>query len=288
MMKGNELVLCLTVCAVVWEVSAVVCAVVKCEISTVTEGCVNCSGIIDAQEFQDIFAVTSCVDLLKEDELLGWRVIAARWEIERNEIQQSDNSPPGRLDTVELMLANALHSGNEYMEKVELDRRLLGVLRWRNLNKVMTLLFLLHSYILSLLPSSEHNDHPVLLTQDRIFTTSAIFCLIYPVEMALRVHSTGGFSRFYNDKLFPHSVWSNVCQSLLTLVGLVFTVLYFTLEAKQSRICQAFMSIALWRIFFVTPSFAQLLYSLFHGLQANQPSPTFTNLHHSKDHSRPQ
>ena len=59
-----------------------------------------------------------------------------RWELELAQIREDEDVSQRQLRTVELLLFSANHSHGEHMEVLEKQRKLFGMLRWRNLNKV--------------------------------------------------------------------------------------------------------------------------------------------------------
>eukprot|EP00656_Telonema_subtile_P009800 TRINITY_DN1462_c0_g1_i5.p1 TRINITY_DN1462_c0_g1~~TRINITY_DN1462_c0_g1_i5.p1 ORF type:complete len:902 (-),score=302.47 TRINITY_DN1462_c0_g1_i5:287-2992(-) len=208
---------------------------------------------VELREFQEVFIVASCVEMIKRDSLLAHRVIAARWELE---LMQATNEE--LKDDLVRFLKKARHNVTETINNIEKKRRVFGKLSWREIDRYLIVCLIAHAYVLSQF-GTEFGDR-------RIYNISCIITNVYVAEIMLRVVMCGGLNSFLNDSLYPHSAWANSAQFLLVMTCLVFEIAYFVLPAEASFVCQGVMALGLYRLLFISKSFVCLLHCFWHGL----------------------
>eukprot|EP00658_Telonema_sp_P-2_P003541 TRINITY_DN11317_c0_g1_i11.p1 TRINITY_DN11317_c0_g1~~TRINITY_DN11317_c0_g1_i11.p1 ORF type:complete len:1284 (-),score=233.84 TRINITY_DN11317_c0_g1_i11:85-3936(-) len=212
------------------------------------------SGVVDFQEFQEVFGVVDSVRELQTNKMLGLRVIAARWEIDLE-----DATSPETIDNTERIFKKSIQDVWEQRGRIEDRRRVLGNIGWREIDSVLILVQLCHAYTLSLYPQT--------LSATKVYSVSCGFTAMYTLEMVLRIRSCGGLGAYLNDSLRICSSWANRAQLVLVGTSALAEGLYLTLSAEYNYIYQAVMALVLYRTLLLTESFAQPLHSLWCGLK---------------------
>eukprot|EP00658_Telonema_sp_P-2_P003548 TRINITY_DN11317_c0_g1_i9.p2 TRINITY_DN11317_c0_g1~~TRINITY_DN11317_c0_g1_i9.p2 ORF type:complete len:840 (-),score=189.07 TRINITY_DN11317_c0_g1_i9:413-2932(-) len=211
------------------------------------------SGTIEFQEFQEVFAAVACVNEIKKDRILGFTVIAARWEIELEAA-----TGPAETDSTERIFKKAMQDVRDERSKIEAGRHLLGKIAWRDIDCVLIVVQMTHAFILALYTTR---------AVSQAYGFSCGFTAFYAVEIGLRMRSCGGFFGYLNDNLRIFSSWSNRVQLSLVVVSVFAEMLFLVLPADYSFVFQAIMALVLYRLLLLTESFVQPLHCLWHGLK---------------------
>ena len=211
---------------------------------------------VEFDEFVEVFAIASCMAQIRKHPLVAYRVICARWELELQDAEESRDDK--RRKQVSKLYMRAKQNMAHQIHQHERDRALNGI-RWVKIDSVLIAILIGHTAILALYGTS--------LSTTAIYTVSSVLTCFYSFEMGTRVCYHGGFNQFTSSKLHAHSSWANWAQLLTVAVCLFGFLLYLCLPADASFICQAVMSLNLFRVLFLSKSFVKVLHSFCHGLR---------------------
>ena len=214
------------------------------------------NGSVEFDEFVEVFAIASCMAKIRKHPLVAYRVICARWELELQDAKESRDDK--RHKQVSKLYMRAKQNMSHQIHQHERDRALNGI-RWVKIDDVLIAILIGHTAILALYGTS--------LSTTAIYTVSSVLTCFYSFEMGTRVYYHGGFKKFSSSTLHAHSSWANRGQLLIVAVCLFAFLLYLCLPAYASCICQAIMSLNLFRVLLLSKSFVKVLHSFCHGLQ---------------------
>ena len=127
--------------------------------------------------------------MIHGDPLLAHRLIAAKWESELQVVSdaqaaQGTDTLASRVEDNKKFYLKAKRVVDETIVNTEGDRRVFSF-RWSFINKVLCVLFLVHTYVLSLFGSD--------VSSSFVHWSSCGFCIVYATELVLRIVSVGGW-----------------------------------------------------------------------------------------------